>query len=87
MSVIADIPRLATPDTPRGTRLRLARAAPELWRVIDERGRVIGHLQALAEGAELRYRARRFHSPTRTFRDLGDFWSAVDAIDCLRFGR
>jgi hypothetical protein len=67
--------------------VRLAPAAPSLWRVVDTAGRVIGHLQALADDAGVRYRARRFHSTTRAFRDLGDFWSADDAIDCLRFAR
>ena len=87
MTVIADSTRSATPTIPRGSSVRLAAAAPALWRVIDPTGRVIGHIQALTEGAEVRYRARRFHARSRSFRDLGDFWSAGDAIDCLRFAR
>jgi hypothetical protein len=87
MTVIADSPRVVTPAVPRGSSVRLTAAAPALWRVIDQSGRVIGHIQALAEGAEVRYRARRFHARSRSFRDLGDFWSAADAIDCLRFAR
>lgn len=84
------IPDASTIDAPRVQRavpVRLDPAAPALWRVVDAAGRIVGHLQALADDAGVRYRARRFHSPTHTFRDLGDFWSADDAIDCLRFAR
>jgi len=80
----------ATYTAPRlrsGTPVRLAAAAPGLWRVIDGRGRIIGHLEARAERQGVRYRARRFHAASRTFRDLGEFWSADDAVDCLRLGR
>jgi hypothetical protein len=87
MIVIADSPRVETPVLPRGASVRLASAGSALWRVIDASGRVIGHIQALAEGADVRYRARRFHAGSRSFRDLGDFWSACDAVDCLRFAR
>ena len=84
---LADMSRIETPAIPPGSALRLAAAAPALWRVIDGSGRVIGHIQALAEDAGIRYRARRFHLASRAFRDLGEFWSAGDAIDCLRFAR
>jgi hypothetical protein len=66
---------------------RLVSAAPALWRVLDRGGRVIGHLQAIAQADGIRFRARRFHTPTHSFRDLGDFWNADDAVECLRFGR
>lgn len=85
MSIViesADPPSIAA-----GVPVRLAEAAPSLWRVIDRSGRVIGHLQALALGGDIRYRARRFHASTRTLIDLGDFWSPDDAIECLRFAR
>ncbi|GAA1913251.1 hypothetical protein GCM10009775_02350 [Microbacterium aoyamense] len=65
----------------------LARAAASLWRVIDRDGRVIGHLQAIGVGDAMRYRARRFHASIRGFRDLGEFWTADDAVDCLRYAR
>ena len=87
MNPIADTTAFDTPGIPEDSPVRLAVAAPALWRVVDRRGRVIGHLQALAQGASVRYRARRFHPPSATFRDLGEFWSAADAIDCLRFAR
>ena len=76
------IPALAA-----GTRLRLTPAAPSLWRVLDARGLVVGHLQEIANAAGVRFRARRFHAATHAFRDLGDFWNIDDAIDCLKFTR
>lgn len=77
------------PDAPTLSRAAvvLAASGPALWRVLDSGGRVLGHLQAVADSAGVRYRARRFHAPTRAFRDLGDFWTADDAVDCLRFAR
>ncbi|GAA1990554.1 hypothetical protein [Microbacterium pumilum] len=87
MNLIADTAGYETPEIPDQIPVRLATAAPALWRVIDRSGRVIGHLQAMAEAAGVRYRARRFHAPSRAFRDLGEFWSAADAVDCLRFAR
>ncbi|WP_345802755.1 hypothetical protein AAIB33_06605 [Microbacterium sp. AZCO] len=67
--------------------MRLTRAASGLWRVIDARGRIIGHLEAHLDRDGVAYRARRFHAASHAFRDLGEFWSADDAIDCLRFAR
>ena len=87
MNLIAESDPISTPPVPPGASVKLAAAAPALWRVIDASGRVIGHIQALAEDAGVRYRARRFHAASRAFRDLGEFWSAGDAIDCLRFAR
>jgi hypothetical protein len=67
--------------------VKLSPAAPGLWRVLEGSGRVIGHIQAGAAEAGLRYSARRYHAGSRAFRDLGEFWSVGDAIDCLRFAR
>lgn len=87
MTFVADAHQLETPRLGPEASVRLAVAAPALWRVVDQRGRVIGHLQAMAEDSGVRYRARRFHAASRMFRDLGEFWSADDAVDCLRFAR
>jgi len=76
----------ATPHLTRAVNVRLIPAGPLLWRVVD-RGRAIGHLQAVREGADLRYQARRFHAPSRAFRDLGEFWSVDDAVECVIFAR
>jgi hypothetical protein len=67
--------------------LRLLPVGPELSRVTDPGGRVIGHLQLVAEAQGVRYRVRRYHATVRAFLDLGDFWSPADALDCLRFAR
>lgn len=79
----ADFP-LATPTVSNAHGVVLTRAADRLWRVVTPRGRVIGHLQAIEHPLGLRYRARRFHSALGGFRDVGDFWSADEAVSSLR---
>lgn len=78
---------IEAPAVPPGVPLRLLDASPSLWRVVDLHGRVIGHLQAIANTGGIRYRARRFQVASRAFLELGEFWSAGDALDCLRFAR
>ncbi|PCE13686.1 hypothetical protein AUC47_07740 [Microbacterium sp. SZ1] len=73
-------PRLSSPHE------HLVRASAHLWRVQDVRGRVLGHLRILADPLGLRYRAERLHLPTGTFRLVGDFWRADDAVAALRNG-
>lgn len=75
------------PPTVRRRTVTLTPAARGLWRVADPAGRVIGHLQAYGLDGQIRYRARRFHAATRRFRDVGEFWSADDAVDCLLLSR
>lgn len=65
---------------------RLVPAGHELWRVLDETGRILGHLQRLADGADARYRALRYHRARGHLLPVGDFWSPDDAVDCLRRG-
>lgn len=67
--------------------LRLVAAGPGLWRVVDAKGIVAGHLQEIVQDAGTRFRARRYHAPSRAFRDVGDFWSREQAIECLRVAR
>ncbi|MFE1644965.1 hypothetical protein ACFM35_05230 [Microbacterium sp. P01] len=66
---------------------RLVQTGEDLWRVVDVGGLVLGHVLVIDDGAGIRYRARRFHAVSRTFRDLGDFWSCADAVDCVRTSR
>ena len=87
MTLTIDASPHGSPILTRGTAVRLASAGPSLWRVLDGAGRVLGHLQAVSDGGGTRFRARRFHAASRAFRDLGDFWSPDDAVDCLRFAR
>lgn len=76
-----------TPELAARWGVRMTLAGPSLWRVRDAGGRVIGHLQSIPHAEGPRFRARRFHAPSRTLRDLGDFWNADDALECLRLSR
>lgn len=87
MSLTTETAPAGIPNPLRTRGVRLVAAAPALWRIVDAGGRVIGHLQAVRQGHDIRYRARRFHAPSRAFRDLGEFWSADDAIECVRLAR
>lgn len=62
----------------------LDRAGDALWRVIDARGNVRGHLRVIVDPLGIRYRAERLHLASRTFRLVGEFWSADDAVTSLR---
>jgi hypothetical protein len=77
----------ALPPLTRASNVQLVAAGALLWRIVDRSGRVIGHLQAMREGSDIRYRARRFHAQSRAFRDLGEFWSIDDAVECVLFTR
>jgi hypothetical protein len=87
MSLMLETHPPTTPMISTRSPVTLARAAAALWRVIDRDGRVIGHLEAIVGTGGVRYRARRFQASIRGFRDLGEFWSADDAVECLRYVR
>lgn len=87
MTPTTSVPLANAPQLSRRNTGRLAPVGVSLWRVLDRDGLVIGHVQARAEGMDVRWSARRFHAPTRAFRDLGEFWSADDAVDCVVFAR
>lgn len=87
MTLTLPNPPSAFPPLARAQNVRLVAAAPLLWRIVERGGRVIGHVQAVGEGSDFRYRARRFHAPSRAFRDLGEFWSIDDAVECVVFAR
>lgn len=71
----------------RSRRERLVRAAADLWRVIDRDERVIGHLRIVEDAMGVRYRAERLHRATGRLVELGAFWSADEAVECLRTSR
>jgi hypothetical protein len=75
--------RWATPALRRASE-SLQPAGERLWRVIDVRGSIRGHLRILPHDLGLRYRAERLHLPSGTFRIVGDFWSPDDAVAALR---
>ena len=53
---------------------------------VDASGHVIGHVAELQSSARACASARsRYHAPSTRFRDLGEFWSADDAVACLRY--
>lgn len=65
--------------------VRLLPVAAGLWRVLDAAGRALGHLAERDDGA--RFAALRFHAASATFREVGIFWSAAEAVECLRLSR
>lgn len=76
---------LTIPCTPDG--LRLVEVGARRWRVLDVAGRALGQLQAFGEGADRRYRARRFRVASGTFHDVGEFCRESEALECLRLLR
>jgi hypothetical protein len=87
MTTVIEARSSDTPTLTSHPRVRLVAAAPSLWHVLDSAGIVIGHLQQVAHARGTRFRARRFHRPSQAFRDIGEFWSADEAVECLRFAR
>ncbi|MBN9214553.1 MAG: DNA mismatch repair protein [Microbacterium sp. SCN 70-200] len=74
-----------TTPTVRGVTLRAVSA--RRWRVLDRTGRILGHLRAEAVSAGTRFHAERFDLAGRRLRELGAFWTAVEAVECLRYLR
>lgn len=72
----------ATPAV-RGADLR--RVSAGRWRVLDRTGRVMGHVRAEEQSSGTRYHAERFDLAGARFRHLGAFWSAREAVECLRY--
>lgn len=67
--------------------LRLLPVGDDLWRVVDRTGLALGHLAVTSTAGGVRWHARRFHVPSRAFRDIGSFWTPAEAVECLRFSR
>jgi hypothetical protein len=64
---------------------RLERAGDHLWRVVDARGGIRGHLRVVVDPLGIRYRAERLHLASGGFRLVGEFWDADDAVAALRY--
>ncbi|MFJ4045138.1 hypothetical protein ACIPV2_05265 [Microbacterium sp. NPDC089987] len=62
----------------------LDRAGDHLWRVVDAKGAIRGHLRVIADPLGIRYRAERLHLASGAFRLVGEFWDADDAVAALR---
>ena len=79
-----------TAPSPRlhpGLGLRLIPIGDSRWRLVDAAGLIIGHVDTVTEARGTRYRALHYHPGSRSFRELGAFWSLDDAVDCLRYAR
>ncbi|GLJ96068.1 DNA mismatch repair protein [Microbacterium dextranolyticum] len=57
------------------------------WRVLDRAGRVLGHLRTECQPEGVRFHAERFDLAAARLRALGSFWTAREAVDCLRYLR
>jgi predicted methyltransferase len=57
-----------------------------LTRVLHRDGGVIGYVETFEEPAGTRYRAKRMRPRAVGFSIVGEFWSADEALDALRFG-
>lgn len=71
----------AAPSTVRG--LSLVPVKPDLWRVANRSGTVLGHIQRRADPEGELFAARRLVFATRMV-DLGVFSRMDDAADCFR---
>jgi hypothetical protein len=57
-----------------------------LTRVLHRDGGVIGYVETLEEQGGTRFRAKRMRPRAAGFVVVGDFWTADEALDALRFG-
>jgi hypothetical protein len=57
------------------------------WRVVEGDGHVRGLVQRVQTPDGDRFRALRFHPPSRSFRAIGEFWRINEASDTLRLSR
>lgn len=79
-----NLPRTASPTLDVATPgVRVVPLASGRWRIVGRTGALLGLLEAADGGG---YRALRFSVRERGYRMLGDFRSATDAADALRFG-
>jgi len=60
----------------------LTRAGRGLYRILDDRNRIAGHVQVVRHELGVRYRAKRYSPRRAGFIELGEFWSLDDAITC-----
>lgn len=64
--------------------IALITLSADLWRMTRTTGEVLGYIEAVGEGADRRFQAKRLvANPIRSL-PLGEFWRADDAIDCFR---
>lgn len=78
--------RSAPLTTERRHGYRLVPLHDGLTRVLDRDGAVAGYVELIADAGGTRYRAKRLRPRAAGFVVVGEFWSADDALDGLRFG-
>jgi hypothetical protein len=78
--------RSAPLATERRHGFRLVPLHDGLTRVLEPGGAVAGYVELVADPAGIRYRAKRMRPRAAGFTIVGEFWSADDALDGLRFG-
>jgi len=69
--------------TPRGLDIVPRRGA--LWRVARSDGLVLGYVERVDNEGAARYRSKRMRRRAAGFTVIGDFGSADDAVDALRY--
>lgn len=74
------------PTTRSHTGLRLVPLHGGLTRVLQRHGGVIGYVERAEEPAGTRFRAKRMRPRAAGFVVVGEFWTADEALDALRFG-
>ncbi|WP_336645439.1 hypothetical protein [Microbacterium sp. USHLN186] len=86
MNTLTDsLPALRWQTPPLRSRAEhLDRAGERLWRVVDARGVIRGHLRVVADPLGIRYRAERLHLASGAFLLVGEFWDPDDAVASLR---
>jgi hypothetical protein len=57
-----------------------------LTRVLRRGGGVIGYVERFEEPGGTRFRAKRMRPRATAFLIVGEFWTADEALDALRFG-
>lgn len=80
----AVVPEVPFPAPAFRGRETLTRAGAALWRVVTPDGRVIGHLRRLEHPLGMRFRAERLRLSSGRFIEVGEFWTADEAIASLR---
>jgi len=70
---------------PRSAGPRLVPLNPVRARVLDDRGRIIGHLDDVTDADGARFRASRYRRSSGSLIPVGEFSRRSDAIDALRY--
>lgn len=56
-----------------------------LWRATRVDGSVAGYIELIDRGGEDRFRSKRLRPRAQGFLEVGEFWSADEAVESLRW--